>query len=96
MGHLARQCLPARELGQVDEPRALAFELVRHVVERSNGASDLVVADSGDANGEIARRQRGETGRQIVDRAADARRKEDQQNEGNQPCAEGQDQEREN
>ena len=41
--HLARQHLPARELGQVDQPVAVLLELRGGVVERVRRASDLVV-----------------------------------------------------
>ena len=43
---LAGERLPARHLRQVDEPLAVAPQLLGHVVERVDGASHLVVARS--------------------------------------------------
>ena len=39
---LARQRLPARHARQVHEPLAVLLELIGHVVERLDGAADLV------------------------------------------------------
>ena len=42
MRGLARQRLPARHVRQVDEPLAALLELIRHVVERVDGAPHFV------------------------------------------------------
>ena len=88
--HLARQRLPARELAQVDQPLGALLELARHVVERLDGAPDLVVA---------ARLRRARSDRppracdspavKLLDRAADAMRQVDQQRQRHQPEAGG-------
>ena len=42
--HFARQRLPARQLREIHQPIAILLHLLRHVIERPNGAADLVVA----------------------------------------------------
>ena len=43
MGSLAGERLPARHLGEINEPLAVLPKLLGHVVEGTDGATNLVV-----------------------------------------------------
>ncbi len=82
---LSRERLPARHLRQVHDAVAVRPELLGHVVERVDGASNLVVPAGFDPSVPIAARKVGQSGGQLLNRPAHPMRDEHERNQRDEP-----------
>ena len=91
MRHLARQRLPALESRDVNQTLLRLLQLLGHVVERAHGRADFVFAQSVSALWNtivhVPGRDFRQALRQLLDRMADALRKVQQREKGQQPDA---------